>query len=265
MKNRKTKRIAALLLCGALISGTVLFPTSARAADPQSPSKETTIKGTGKIQVQSEGFKTAKVNGDSGALNSAIIPIKAETAGAEIVYDILVEYGDMKFKYSYGRTWNPELHKYSGGNAGWDPENLNGTNNIITVTNNSNFPMKASFSADSAALATAFNNADPSPSNPVKGCFADDNDAFKNNIAKLNDGSYPGDTTTSFTLEMDVGSLTSGDTYYQKGNVAGTPVSKSVYFALCGRPDKEVEANSEVGSITVTIAPESGVTEKTKT
>ncbi len=264
MKKGNKKRVVSLILCGALLAGFVLSPADASAAGTKK-----TITGTGKLQAETGGTKTAKINvanpGDPEQLETATIPINAQTKGAEIVYSIDVTYGEMKFDYSYGKTWDPEHHVYTGGTFGWNPENLDGdTNNKITITNNSNFPVKASLTVDNDALKTAFNNETPSPSNAVRGCFSEDNDALVNNIAALNAGTYTASSTASATLEMDASSLTAGDVYYRKGNTDSTPVTKTWYFALCGKPDKEITSSTEVGSVTVTITPENGVTQHTK-
>lgn len=256
MKKRNTSKIASLVLCGALMAGFVLSPATASAADK-------TITGTGKLQAGAGGTKTATVDAGVGEMDQqpVTIPIKAQTLGAEIVYKLVVSYGAMEFKFSYGKTWDPSTHTYAPGNAGWDSTKLDGVNNKITITNHSNFPITATYSVDD--LTSAFHESTPGASSPVRGCFADANSSFEGaaNIAKLNDGTHTASSTASWTLEMDTSALSTGDTYYQYGS---NGITKDMFFALCGKPDKVIETAAEVGNINITLAPATGVVERTK-
>lgn len=258
MKKSNKKRIASLVLCGAFLAGFVLVPADASA-------EKKTITGTGKTQTTS-----ATVDGESGKLDDVEIPIKAGTKGADIVYNIDVEYGAMTFTYTYGRTWNANTHSYSGGTVGWDPSELTSDNNKITVTNNSNYPVKASFAVkDPTELAKKFNS-DYTSTNAVKGYFSQTLTDFVTGGAVTNlikTGTNPSKQTASMTLEMDASTLTTGDVYYRKvSSVVKTDTAAAkgdMFFALAGVPDLNISDPTEVGSIAVTIAPESDTTKVT--
>ena len=250
MRKQNRKKLVSLSLCCAVVAGMVLSPVGALAAPK-------TIEGTGKKQGT-----TATVDGDSG-LETAEIPINASTKGADIIYKITVDSGAMTFSYTYGKTWNPDTHTYADGTVGWDPADLNGTNNIISVTNYSNFPVKAAFAVDDKdAIAAAFNNT-PTATNAVKGYFSTSNSDFINNsgevtnIVKTGSG---GSERNSMTLEMNASNLTSGDVYYRKDSTVAktdtTACEGDMFFALAGVPDKNIETSTAVGNIIVTITPE---------
>ena len=263
MKKRNKMKLASLVLCGALLAGFVLNPASGSAAE--------TVQGTGKVSAD-----TATVDNpdaETNGLSAVEVPINASTNGSEIIYNINVTYGAMTFSYCYGRTWDPSTHTYSTGTVGWDPADLDGDNNKITVTNNSNYPVKATFSvADPNALRDAFNDTSAIvPNNCVRGNFSTNNTTFvssggnvTNQVAEGNVGYQP----ASISLEMDAKNLTTGMAYYRKTpgiakDATDQQNTKSMYFALAGVPDKSINSSTEVGSIKVTIAPETGVSIQT--
>ena len=132
------------------------------------------IEGTGSV-VSSGG----KLNGATDeALNPASIDVLVSTeGGSDIIYDVDISYGDMKFVYDYGSVWDPDEHKYTAGpsgkqSGGWVTSGVNGTNNKITLTNNSNFPVQADFAytADGEQL-----NSSSTATGSFTGIFTDDN------------------------------------------------------------------------------------------
>ncbi|WP_155242776.1 hypothetical protein [Butyrivibrio fibrisolvens] len=228
----------------------------------------TSIEGTGSV-VQESG----KWNGETdGELAPANINVLVSTeGGSDIIYNVKITYGAMKFIYDYGSVWDPKTHTYTAGSSGkqsggWVKSGVvDGTNNIITLTNNSNFPVQADFkyTAEGKKL-----NESPSPTKGgVTGIFAKDNSAFTDAVLAegLNNGSnVSGMQTLQLVLEMDIKKLAVGDSYYYK-NTNGGLNEGNVYFALSGKPDKGLTLNSEkVGTIGITITPCQNVEEFTK-
>ena len=254
MKKQNRKKLVSVSLCCAVMAGMVLSPVGAIAATK-------TIEGTGKRLGN-----TATVDGDTAELEKVEIPINASTKGADIIYKITVDSGAMNFTYTYGKTWDPDTHTYADGTVGWDPADLDGTNNKITVVNYSNYPVKASFAVDpSGAIAAAFNNT-PTATNAVRGFFSTQNSDFVSNtgVTTIVSSGVGGSQTGSMTLEMNASALTVGDKYYRKDeNVAytdSTACEGSMFFALAGVPDKNIDTSTVVGNIIVTITPETNTT-----
>lgn len=187
--------------------------------------------------------------------NVAEINVNARTiSGTDIVYDVTIDYGAMEFDYNYGGTWDPQTHSYGTGSqtAGWDVTKVDGTNNAIKITNDSNFPLDAEFSYDITGQ-TAMNR-DPTAAGSVVGIFDTDN---TNLLGLLSDGK--GNTTAakeSLTtwIEMDHSALTPGQYYYYKF-YKNEDNHRDIYFALSGTPDQYLNAYSTVGTIKITISP----------
>jgi hypothetical protein len=219
----------------------------------------TSIEGTGSV-VQESGKWNGATDGEP--LKPANIDVYVTTeGGSDIIYNVKITYGAMKFIYDYGSVWDPKTHTYTAGpsgkqSGGWVTSGVNGTNNKITLTNNSNFPVQADFAytADSKKLPGS-----------VTGIFTDDNSKLTE--AVLAEGSsgntVSGMQTLRLVLEMDTRKLSTTDSYYYI--VSGGPFEDDVYFALSGKPDKGLTLNSEkVGTIGITITPCQNVEEFTK-
>ncbi len=209
--------------------------------------------------------------GDTGISFSTDIGVSARTSGSnELQYYIDIEFGAMQFEYDYGSTWNPTTHSYVTGSSGrqgggWvKTPYLNGSNNQITVTNNSNFPVEASFSFDTSGSGVTPLNADPDAPHSVIGIFSDDDLAFYNDPDLLLEGRYGGNAenmrTASVTLEMDHSTVGSGGFYYYKNSATGSNIAWE-FFALSGIPDTGGPTwFQKVGTINVLISPSQGVT-----
>ena len=259
MKKRNKMKVASLVLCGALLTGIVLTPVGAKAE---------TIEGTGKAQNS-----TASVDNEGG-FTAVEVPVKASTNGSDIVYNITVTSGAMIFSYCYGQTWDVVNHVYTDGTVGWNPANLDGENNKITVKNDSNYPVKATFIVeDPDGLRKQFN--DSTDSNAVRGNFSDKNSAFvsgSGQSAQVTTQVSNGTTDyaeASLSLEMDARKLESGTVYYRKAPGIDATADdqmnkKDMFFALAGVPKKNINSITEVGKIKVTIAPEDEVSKLTK-
>lgn len=227
----------------------------------------TYIEGTGSV-IQESGKSNGATDGE---LAPASIDVLVSTeGGSDIIYNVKITYGAMKFIYDYGSVWDPKTHRYTAGSSGkqsggWVTSGVNGTNNKITITNNSNFPMQADFAY------TAVNEGDgklnsSTTTGSVIGIFTEDNDVLKNEdlLAQGLNGSnnVSNMQTLQLVLEMDITNLKPGDSYYKYGD---GPTEDDVYFALSGKPDKGLTLNStKVGTIGITITPCQGVEAKDK-
>ena len=135
--------------------------------------------------------------------------------------------------------------------GGWDTTKLDGDNNKITVTNNSNYPIVAEFSYANLS-ATTFNQV--ASSTDVKGAFDTSNSSLKTKVENQTD------TTTitypfSITLNTCTTQLNQGEYYYYQGTDDGK-YTNNIYFSLMGTPDRALSLNQDkVGKITVTIKP----------
>lgn len=223
----------------------------------------TSIEGTGSV-VSASG----KLNGATDeALNPASIDVLVTTeGGSDIIYDVDIEYGSMKFIYDYGSVWDPDTHSYTAGSSGkqsggWVTSGVNGTNNKITLTNNSNFPVQADFAytADGEPLNSS------ATTGSVTGIFTDTNSDLTEAVLAegLNGSNVSNMQTHQLVLEMDITNLKTGDSYYKYSD--GGLTEGNVFFALSGKPDKGLSLNSDkVGTIGITITPCQGVTAATK-
>lgn len=212
------------------------------------------------------------------ATNPATFNVQAKVSGGpEIIYSVDIEWGAMQFEYDYGSTWNPSTHTYGAGTSGnqgggWVVSSyVDGTNNKITVTNNSNFPVTADFAYTGG---TALNT-DPTVAGSVIGIFSYTNSELQTAsvlAAGLNGNITPATSTpTTMTLEMNVASIDVGTGYYfavtdPKLKTNGDEDSTDdIYFALSGKPDNGGPTTfTDVGQISVTIAPAHGANYATK-
>ena len=219
------------------------------------------IEGTGSV-VSSSG----KLNGATDeALDPASIDVLVTTSGgSDIIYDVDITYGSMTFVYDYGSVWNPDTHSYKAGpsgkqSGGWVSSGVDGTNNKITLTNNSNFPMQADFkyTADSVL------NSNPTDEGSVIGIFTKTNSELADVLTEgYGSSTVSGMLTLQLVLEMDITNLKTGDSYYKYGN---GQTEGDVYFALSGKPDTGLTlSQKKVGTIGITIAPCQGVSKETK-
>nr|WP_292167465.1 hypothetical protein [Butyrivibrio sp.] len=214
----------------------------------------TSIEGTGSV-VQESGKWNGATDGEP--LSPASIDVLVTTeGGSDIIYNVKITYGAMKFIYDYGSVWNPATHSYTAGSSGkqsggWVTSGVNGTNNKITLTNNSNFPVQADFAytADGEPLNSS------ATTGSVTGIFTDTNSALTEAVLAegLNGSNVSNMQTHQLFLEMDISNLNLGDSYYKYGDGQS---EGTVYFALSGKPDKGLTLNSDkVGTIGITITP----------
>ncbi len=205
------------------------------------------------------------------------IDVQARVTGdAEIIYYVQVQWGDMKFEYNYGQTWDPAQHKYvtpSGGSssAGWNKSYIADANNFITVTNDSNFPVTAEFNY-AHDDPNVFNDNPDTTLNAVKGTFGTSNTAANTGLQALADLGQTNtqSITSSYTMRLNTvtTALEDGDTYYYHTGYETEPAENTVYFTLVGVPDNSrvntLRTFAKRGTITVTIAPSLATTQATK-
>lgn len=259
MRKKQLIKSMAIAMAGVLFASCAI---SASAAPPP-----VTITGEGAITYNAP-FYTSNITSGGGQLlnNPAEINVQARTSGGpEIVYNLTITWGDMQFDYDYGATWQPGSHSYSSTNlSGWTAAGVDGTNNKITVQNDSNFPMTAKFDYEEGTLL----NASTTASGAVVGIFSENNSDFYNSTSGtttslLNEG-YNGNgisqkETGKLDLEMVATNLTTGTVYYATdGSVQCTQATatKDMFFALSGKPDVTVRTDyATAGKLTVNLAP----------
>lgn len=256
----------------AIAMAGVLFASCAISASASSP---VTITGTGTTTTNGANYNSTP-DGEGLSGGTAEIDVQARaTGGSEIVYDIVVSWGAMQFEYDYGSTWDTVNHKYTTGNSGnqtggWTVGGVDGKNNIITVKNNSNFPMTASFSFEVGSTL----NKSQTPGSVV-GIFSPDNTAFKatetsNTTTELlkrglTETGIQQMQTAKLDLEMDASNLVKGTYYYATSGTATSDdktSEKNMYFALSGKPDNGVASTlASVGKISVALSPFANATQ----
>ena len=140
-------------------------------------------------------------------------------------------------------------------------------NNLITITNDSNFPLEADLSYTPGTTSL---NANPSAAKSVIGIFGNANTDFTANDI-LNEGEGGAHTATMkrahAVLEMDHHNITANGTfYYYRDSSSGSNVANK-YFALSGVPDAGLNTTfnsmTTVGKIKVSLKPATGVTKVT--
>ena len=265
MKKKQFFKSMALAMAGVLFAACAI---NVSAANPG----EVNITGEGATTYNAP-YYTGNITSGGGQLlnNPAEIDVQARTSGGpEIVYDLTIKWGAMQFDYDYGATWQPRLHSYSNANlSGWTAAGVNGTNNKITVQNDSNFPMTATFDYEEGNLL----NASTTAAGAVVGIFSETNSAFYDSTLStttslLSEG-YNGNgirqkETGKLDLEMVATNLTPGTVYYAtNGSVqsTSTTATKDMFFALSGKPDVTVRTDyASAGTLTVNLAPFEGAT-----
>ncbi len=285
MKRKNTRRkVLALTLSLAMVAcATLSLSTTAKAEDGQNgriPSSDTEYSDYGEYVGSGRTATQDKLDGDtSNVLN---VPVQARVVGeGDIVYFVSIVPGAMKFEYSYGSKWDPVNHKYdtSSGSSGWGIDYVDGsnpsvgiTNNNIHVINGSTFPIVASFKYEDNGT---FGNA-PTGYFNVGGIFSSTRGTLVTEVTKSNTNPTTYDPnnqyrTATLPLEMyiDTNEVAPGTGYYYKtyDNQLGKNEG-DMYFALVGTPARNLQSTFEnefkdVGTITVTITPDSLVTSAT--
>ena len=275
MKRKNTRRkVLAMTLSLAMVACATLSLSTTAKAD-RVPSSETLYSDYGEYVGSGRTATQDKLDGDtSNVLN---VPVQARVVGeGDIVYIVTIVPGEMKFEYNYGSTWDAQHHKYVAtpgtSGEGWTLSYLEGTqggNNNIHVINGSTFPVIASFAyEDNGSFGEA-----PTGKYNVGGIFSTNNDTLVTAVTANNtDPSVSPMKTATLPLEMyiDMDEVDPGTTYYYKtydNQLAKT--EGNMYFALLGTPARGLQSTlgdfTEVGTITVTITPDSLVTSATTT
>ena len=110
-----TKKLLSFWLILSAIFGSTSYAFASETSSETTDSMSATA-------VERNFEETAELNEISGS--------------PEVVYNVSVEWGDLKFKYSfYGDYWNSKTHKYEGGTVGW--KGTTDSSGIIKITNTS--------------------------------------------------------------------------------------------------------------------------------
>jgi len=264
MTKKRLIKPLALALGGALFMACAVNAAAASSITIEGKGSTSTLGGQSYEATINEGLSN----------NPAQINVQAQVSGGpEIVYNVLISWGAMKFEYDYGRTWDTAGHRYTGNQVGgWKSEGVNEENNKITVRNNSNYPMKIGFDFEEGSVL----NADNTQNGSVIGIFSTTNSTFtadnRSILTKGLNNTGAGDTTATLNLEMDPSNLEPDNIYYVTDNSV-TPVDaaaafeKNMFFALAGTPDPGITPLSsyqDVGSIKVTVEPYNNAIRKTR-
>lgn len=287
------KKGLSLLLSGALVLGvTFIFPQSVSAAGSSTIEAFGTFSNSGADVLDDNGASTQLIG-------ETDIDVSVRTSGGDqLVYSVGISWGDMKFVYDFGKTWDPTTHSYINGESGtveggWVVTGyVNEINNKISIQNHSNYPISAKFSyvpeeGSNGAGSTKF-NVNALNTDSVAGVFMDDNEDLKDGL-DLTSGipslsgygvvqdhdNTPGNvswTSPVVQLEMSWAGLQAGDKVYTLNNTGvtvgdtNTNWKKDMYFALCGKPDANVRLGSAdpasfdtVGKIHIELKPVQGL------
>ncbi len=282
MKRKNTRRkVLAMTLSLAMVACAALSLSTTAKAD-RVPSSETVYSDYGEYVGGVSTATQDKVDGDtSNVLN---VPVQARVVGeGDIVYFVSIIPGEMKFEYNYGSKWDPVNHKYdtTSGSSGWGTDYVDGTNpgvtddnNKIHVINGSNFPIIASFAYEDGGTF----GEPPTGCHRVGGIFSSTRGTLVTEVtnSNANPTTYDPSTrpykTATLPLEMyiDTSQVNPGTGYYYKefDNQLGKNEG-DMFFALVGTPARNLQDTlgdfTEVGTITVTITPDSDVHSATTT
>jgi hypothetical protein len=145
-----------------------------------------------------------------------IIPLETDPDGDDVVINVNIAWGNLKYDYSQGK-WNPVTLAYE--NAGWSPVE-SGVSDKLTVTNRSNVKINAGLS------------------------FA--------NIG----GKYANLTTTNvFFNEAAYTTNVTNSTFNLDSAVSGTADAQSAYLKISGTPTEMTDTTDyvRIGTVTVNI------------
>ena len=252
------KKILAAMFAAMIAATSLGAPESAYAA--------------GEATVEDEAnasSPTTVINNSNGNIGTTQgIDVTSTEVGNmhEIVYNVAISWGDMQFKYYYGPTWDPESHTYKDvdgvGQQGWQTSYLNGTNNKITVTNNSNYPVTVDMTFSLAS--GRFNNGSSSKTR-VQGVFNTDLDMLRTNINDALNDTFDITDCGSTSEKFNLASADKENTYFtdkqieesEDENLKNNTNALDVYFGLWGIPDKDKAQNdgAKAGTINVKVTP----------
>lgn len=120
-----TKKLLSFWLILSAIFGSASYAFASETSSETTDSMSATA-------VEREFEETAELNEISGS--------------PEVVYNVSVEWGDLKFKYFFYGDWNSKEHKYEGGTVGW--KGNTDSSGTIKITNNSNAEVTAEVTYD---------------------------------------------------------------------------------------------------------------------
>lgn len=202
---------------------------------------------------------TGLINGQGTTIGEEqSIDVTSKEVGNEhkIIYSVEISWGAMNFEYNYGSAWDPATHKYTSTKTEgeWKVTGcLDGTNNRIDVTNNSNYPVTVdmSFKKEEGRFNTVTTDTS------VRGVFNSDKDVLATNI----NGSSASACGIVGTPSIDLASADTEDKYTGRGtghtDINSGKTSVTMYFGLWGIPDKDKaqKDGAKAGTITVSVKP----------
>lgn len=163
--------------------------------------------------------------------------VKTEIAmiSVEVIYNVDLSWGEMKFEFGQGKEWNPKTHTYVGEDTyRWRLKSVDGENNKITISNHSSRPLSTSieYLSKEGAFNQIFND-----NTSVQGRF------YKSNEDAIKASGYLDNLTENLTFGKRVVEETiETDRWikYQNSNKFET------YFAFSGMPDLDKNENNEI-------------------
>ena len=215
--------------------------------------------GTSKVEdMADEQTPDDLVSGNETIGEEQSIDVTSKEVGDEhkIIYSVEISWGAMNFEYNYGSVWDPATHKYTSTKTEgeWKVIGcLDGTNNRIDVTNNSNYPVTVDMSFQKEE--GRFNTVTTDTS--VRGVFNSDKDALATNI----NGSSASACGIVGTPSINLASADTEDKYTGTGtghaDINDGKTSVTMYFGLWGIPDKDKaqKDGAKAGTITVSVKP----------
>jgi len=238
--------------------------------------------GSSTVEDYTSDMSNTLTSGDS-TTDPLSIGVNASVVANGPVYKIDVSWGDMSFKFDApSNAWDPETHTYNSstgtgtGGGQWTAAGVNGTNNKITITNDSAYAIGASF--DYKEDPTNKLNADPNDPNKVVPLFRLDNSELDPMRTVLNNTAVNG-TNNAAVAPLSTGGLTSANPYYDPAmtnskttlylptadfyNPDGGPSNGyvngartcNVFFGFAGTPDNIAFQDKQVGSINIDFYP----------
>ena len=242
--------------------------------------------GTSTLEDYNQAMTNTLTTGNS-TTDPLTIGVSAEVAANGPVYKIQVSWGAMNFKFDAPSTaWDPVSHTYnSTAGAGttksaWTAAGVDGTNNKITITNDSAYAIGATF--DYIPNTPNPLNANPNGTDNVVPLFRLNNGDFTTLRTKLTGTSLNG--TNSADAPISFGGLThSGNAYNDETGVDPRMASAKtilflptadqyppavgsvgyqkgartcdVFFGFAGTPDNVAFSSKQVGNITIDFYP----------
>lgn len=248
--------ISSILGFSLCISGMNVFAEEPNPEDPGNAGTTTLETSTSESEIETDSTEKLPTETKEFEYSHSI----NLTALNEITdyYAIKIHWGNMKFQFDRSKLkWNSSTHQYEKLNdteadRPWVKTDYDGTNNKITVINNSNCKIKVAYKY--ALESNGLNKTDSTTATKVKAYFSDTNESAIDISKQLN----PVAVTCSQGVESGNYILYSSDA--TSPNYAdSSSCNKDLYLSLCGTPDTNLlkrmvkDKEYKVGTITLNI------------